>query len=213
MRKIRKEEELENMRVHTIPFFCKIGQIEAKLKIGIETDPLKNGKGTAAHYHAFPSCQKINSGSYPYRCVVTNKVCLFWEPFGGYEVEPYKRNFVYISNFIRSVSFIEFWGKKAIIMRFKSKGVNIEKHFHISLMQVIILLRVFDLIDKDTYDGLIEIKKFRDELLHKPKMLMDYKEYNEKVLSKMTTKADDLKFKIIDISNEQKKVRAFLRGG
>jgi len=196
------EEAKKPKVMHTIPFSCKIGQIKAKLDILIETDPIGNGKGTAAHYHAFPSCPKIDRGTYPYRCMVTKEVCPFWEPYGGYEVEPYKRSFIYIYNFIRSISFIEFWGQKILLMIFKSRGVNVEKHHHISLMEVIILLRVFELIDKNTYSELIKIKNFRDGLLHTPKALMD-PDYDESTLSKIVSKAKRLEFKIIDIFRKQ----------
>ena len=64
------------------------------------------------------------------------------------------------------------------------------------------LLRVFNLIDKNIYSELIKIKKFRVDLLHDPKALMD-PDYDESTLSKMVSKAKRLEFKIIDIFRKQ----------
>lgn len=192
--------------MHRIPFFCTIGQIKATLDVLIEIDPIGNGKGRAAHYHAFPSCPKTDrSGNYPgngNKCMVTTEVCPFWEPFGSYEVEPDRRNFIYISNFVRFVSFVEFFGEKIISKIFESKGVSVEKQHHVSFTEIIMLLRVFGIIEKKTYDDLIEIRKFRDNLLHRPRMLMAY---DENILSKMVTKADKLRLKIVNIFFEQEK--------
>jgi len=197
---VRKEE---GMGVHGIPFFCKVGQVEARLDVGIETDPTGNGKGRLAHYHAFPSCPKIDRLSDLWRCRVTKEVCSFWEPFGGYEVEPYKRNFVYIYKLVRYISFIELNGKRLIPVTLKSKGsrsFNGNKFPDLKFHQVLDFLQAPNLIEKDIYKNLLILKNTRNKLIHKANILMAY---NENRLSQMVAEAGNLSLKIADILREQ----------
>jgi hypothetical protein len=73
-----------------IPFFCKVGQVEAILTIYIEPDPHGDGAGTHAHFHTPLLCPKTKIVEYPEpdRCQITDLTCPFWEPVGGYQRFP-----------------------------------------------------------------------------------------------------------------------------
>jgi hypothetical protein len=175
-----------------IPFFCKIGQVEAYIYVHIEPDPHGDDKGTHAHFHAVPHCPKIKIVNYPEpdRCQVTEETCPFWEPVGGYHRDETTRKWVYSQQFIHHISLAEFYGNQLIITALRAKGFKVTKKLpDFRFTDIITLLSALEIINNDVYKNLNELRVKRNTLVHRPEA---YKEFEEKELYELALKALEL---------------------
>lgn len=178
--------------IQRIPFLCKIGQTEAYIYVHIEPDPHGDGKGTHAHFHAVPHCPKTKIVDYPEpdRCQVTNETCPFWEPTGGYQRDATTRKWVYSQQFIHYLSLAEFYGNQLIITTLRAKGFKVTTELpDFRFVDIIKLLRALEIINNDVYKDLNELRGKRNKLVHHKKT---YKEFEEKELFELTSKAQKL---------------------
>ena len=173
-------------------FFCKIGQVQARLTMYIEPDPHGDGTGTHAHFHTPLVCPKIKIGEYPEpdRCQVTDSTCPFWEPVGGYQRNVNTRKWVHAHRFLHQVSLIEFYSTQLLIVSFRSKGFKVTQNLpEIRLVDLIKLLRALEVLDDATCDELDDVRGKRNKLTHGPDA---YLKYQEKVLYDLASKAEKL---------------------
>lgn len=176
----------------TIPFFCKIGQVEAYIYVHIEPDPHGDEKGTHAHFHAVPHCPKTKIVDYPEpdRCQITDETCPFWEPTGGYQRDETTRKWVYSQQFIHYISLAEFYGNQLIITTLRAKGFKVTTELpDFKFVDIIKLLRALEIINNDVNKDLNELRRQRNKLVHRPEA---YKEFEEKELFELTSKAQKL---------------------
>lgn len=173
-------------------FFCKIGQVQARLTMYIEPDPHGDGTGTHAHFHTPLACPKIKIVEYPEpdRCQVTDSTCPFWEPVGGYQRNVNTRKWVHAHRFLHQVSLIEFYSTQLLIVSFRSKGFKVTQNLpEIRLVDLIKLLRALEVLDDATCDELDDVRGKRNKLTHGPGA---YLKYQEKVLYDLASKAEKL---------------------
>ena len=178
--------------IHRVPFFCKIGQVEAYVFVHIEPDPHGNGKGTHAHFHAVPHCPKTKIVDYPEpdRCQVTDDTCPFWEPVGGYERDSTTRKWVYAQQFLHYSGLTEFYGRQLINISLRSKGFKITTKLpDLRFIDIIKFLRALEVIDTDLYKELNKIRDRRNKLAHRPE---EYKGFEEKELFELMIKTQKL---------------------
>lgn len=177
---------------HRIPFFCKIGQVEAYIFVDVEPDPHGDGKGTHAHFHAVPHCPKTKIVDYPEpdRCQANDETCPFWEPLGGYERDSITRKWVYAQQFLHYASFIEVYGMQLINISLKSKGFKLIRELpDLKWADIIEFLCTLEVIGTDVYSELNNIRKKRNKLTHRPD---EYKGFKEKELFELMIKTQKL---------------------
>ena len=171
-------------------FFCKIGQVEAKLTMYIEPDPHGNGAGTHAHFHTPLLCPKTKIVEYPEpdRCQVTDQTCPFWEPVGGYQRDVNTRKWVYAHRFLHQASLIEFYGVQLLETAFKLKGFNMMRELpDMSYWLLVSLLHSLGLVNKDEHNELQKLREKRNRLAHEPRA---YASFGEKELFELVAKAE-----------------------
>ncbi len=173
-------------------FFCKIGQVQARLTMYIEPDPHGDGTGSHAHFHTPLVCPKIKIVEYPEpdRCKVTDSTCPFWEPVGGYQRNVNTRKWVYAHRFLHQVSLIEFYSTQLLIVSFKSRGFKVTQNLpEFRLVDLIKLLRALEVLDNATCAEFDNVRGKRNRLTHGPEA---YHKYQEKVLYDLSSKAEKL---------------------
>jgi hypothetical protein len=178
-------------------FHCLIGKTDAILSVLVEPDPQGNESGRYSHFHTVVRCpnMKIVDVPEPDRCRITDSTCPFIAPLGSDERSPERRKFGYASTIIQKIAFIEFYGSQLVNEILKKKRLK-PIGYSLRVAELEKILVISDLIDAETYQKVVELRRLRNKLAHSPR---EYLKFDEKELYDWSNVASKLSNDIAEL--------------
>ena len=131
----------------------------------------------------------------PDRCRITDSTCPFIAPVGSDETSPERRKFRYASTIIQKNASIELYGSQLVNEMLKKKTLK-PIGYSLNVAEREKILVTSDLIDAETYQKVVKLRRMRNKFAHCPN---EYLKFTEKELYEWSMEASKLSYTVAEL--------------